>query len=62
LVTDDTGRCLFTSSLLSKKVGSVTFTVTNVVPPSSPPGLQYDSSQNHSDGGGDGTSITISKP
>ncbi len=56
LVTDETGRCIFSTDL-PKNVKNVTFTLTDVVPPPEPPGVIYDPSLNH-----DYTSVTIWKP
>ena len=57
--TNGSGQCSVTSSNVSSKKTSVTFTVTNL----SGAGYTYASSANHDpDGDSDGTSITVLKP
>ncbi|MEX1157387.1 MAG: hypothetical protein WEC79_00475, partial [Thermomicrobiales bacterium] len=58
-VTSGDGICNVTSPNLRKRIGSTTFTVTDVTHAT----LTYSPSANHDpDGDSDGTSITVSKP
>jgi serine protease AprX len=57
--TSAAGTVSFTSPSLTKRIGSVTFTITGVTGAT----LAYDSSANHdADGDSDGTRITVYKP
>lgn len=57
-VTSSSGQCTFATGKLSSQSPSVTLTLTSVSAPSS----AYNSSANHNDVGGSGTSITINRP